>query len=581
MNKIATTAATAVGIIILIVSGLSCTSQPAAKPAEKQIVTVQRGNLAVITAVDGSLVMPQAFDLRFGTPGNVREVPVQEGDFVKEGTILARLDDTPQQLDIKSANCALQQTLSNLYETVPGIQQTFMGYPSYYPNPSTLLSLGWSRDEVARAYDLFLGKRYGEAASELRIAVADLTSSLKIFQNALESTRSGLGSITPYADQVDKVPLIQQEPAYGTFLELQKMADLINQQKTDTERVQTLIAQGGYTEAGSLLGALVSRLGEVHRALSSEVNKIEVRHDSSYPDKNLCLYFYRAAEDKLNRALALVEKGKLDSSYNENLRTARHYMELCNSIIGSSLLVLEHGLSLKNYQQSNINVATAAVTLANSRDTLLKTVIMAPFDGTVVKVDIKKNDVLSAIDYSAKGIQLVDTNSVKFQGQVDEIDILKIKVGQKATIAVDAMPGRTFPGTVSFISPSGSVGTGTVVKFPITIKLDPTDVALKGSLTATAEIAVSSVENVLLVPVAAVTTTPAGSFVNVVTGTKGESEKRQVTLGIQNQQFAEVVSGLKEGEQVVIEAVTGAPIVTRPTPPPPGGGGGGGGGQQR
>lgn len=569
MNKIATTAATAVGIIILIVSGLSCSSQPAAKPAEKQIVTVQRGNLAVITAVDGSLVMPQAFDLRFGAPGNVREVPVQEGDFVKAGTILARLDDTPQQLDIKLANCALQQTLSNLYETVPGIQQTFMGYPSYYPNPTLLLSLEWSRDEVARAYDLFQRNQYGEAASELRIAVADLESSLKIFQNAMESTRSGLGSITPFAEQIDKVPAIQEEPVYGTFTELQKMADLIKQQKTDTERAQTLIARGGYTEAGSLLGALVSRLGEVHRTLSSEVNKIEIRYDNSYPDKDLCLYFYRAAEDKLNRALALVEKGKLDSSYNENLRTARHYMELCNSILGSSVLVLEHGLSLKNYQQYNVDLAKALVTLSNSKDNLLKTIIMAPFDGTVVKVDIKKNDVLSAIDYSAKGIQLVDTNSVKFQGQVDEIDILKIKVGQKATIAVDAMPGRTFPGTVSFISPSGSVGTGTVVKFSITIKLDPTDVALKGSLTSTAEIAVSSVENVLLVPVAAVTTTPAGSFVNVVTGTKGESEKRQVTLGIQNQQFAEVVSGLKEGEQVVIEAVTGAPIITRPTGPPP------------
>jgi len=278
----------------------------------------------------------------------------------------------------------------------------------------------------------------------------------------------------------------------------------------------------------------------------------------------------------LSQALTLLEKGEANSvAYRQHLRLARHFMELCNSIMGSGVLVLEHGLSLKNYQQYNVDLAKALVTLGNSKDNLLKTIIMAPFDGTVVSVGVKKNDVLSAMDYSLKGtIQLVDTTAVKFQGQVDEIDILKIKVGQKATISVDAVPDRVFKGTVTFISPYGSAGTGTVVKFPITIKLEPTDMALKGSLTATADIAVSSVENVLLVPAAAVTTTPAGSSVNVVTGAKGESEKRQVTLGSQNQQFAEVVSGLKEGEQVMVEAVTGAPIVTRPTGP------GGGGGQQ-
>ncbi len=575
MKKMVTTAATAASIVILIVSGLSCVSQPAAKLAQKQVVIVQRGNLSVITSVDGRLVMPQAFDLRFGAPGNVRDVLVEEGDFVKAGTILARLDDTSQQLDIKSANVALQQALSNLYETVPGIQQTFMGYPSYYPNPTLLLSLEWARNEVVKAYDLLQGNKYGEAAAELRIAIADLDSAVKIFQDALENTRSGLGSITPFADQIEKVPLIQEEPVYGTFMVLRKMADLIKQQKADTEKGQTLIAQGNYAEAGSILGSLSVRMAEVYRVLSSGVNKIEVRYDSSYPSQGLCLYFYRAAEDKLNQALTLVEKGEPNSdAYNESLRLARHYIELCNSILGSSVLVLEHGLSLKNYQQYNINVATAAVTLANRKDDLLNTIIVAPFDGTVVSVGIKKNDILSAIDYSTKGIRLVDTTDIKFQGQVDEIDILRIKVGQKATIAVDAVPARVFPGRVTFISPFGSTGTGTVVKFAVTIRLDPTDMQLKGSLTATAEIAVSSVTNVLLVPVTAVFTTPAGSFLNVVGGAKGETERRQVTLGSQNQQFAEVVSGLKEGDQVVIEAAAAAPLVTRPTGPPPGAGGG-------
>jgi RND family efflux transporter MFP subunit len=236
---------------------------------------------------------------------------------------------------------------------------------------------------------------------------------------------------------------------------------------------------------------------------------------------------------------------------------------------------LQHGLSLKNEQQYNVDLAKALVALGNSKDNFLKTAILAPFDGTVVSVGVKKNDVLSAIDYSSRtAVQLVDTSQIKFQGLVDEIDILKIKTGQKAMISVDAVPNKTFTGTVSFISPYGTADTNNVVKFPVTIKLDPTDVALKGSLTATADISIYSVENVLLVPLSAVTTTSEGTFVTIVNEATGQQEKRQVTIGNKNLQFAEVLSGLKEGDKVIVEEkVTGAPVVTgfptRPSGGPP------------
>jgi multidrug efflux pump subunit AcrA (membrane-fusion protein) len=128
---------------------------------------------------------------------------------------------------------------------------------------------------------------------------------------------------------------------------------------------------------------------------------------------------------------------------------------------------------------------------------------------------------------------------------------------------VDAVPNRMFTGYVSFISPYGTPNASGVVEFPITIQLNPEDVALKGGLTSTADITVSSVENTLLVPVAAVTTTNNGSFVTLVDEATGKQEKRQVTLGAQNLQFAQVLSGLKEGEKVVIqETATQAPVVT-------------------
>jgi macrolide-specific efflux system membrane fusion protein len=116
---------------------------------------------------------------------------------------------------------------------------------------------------------------------------------------------------------------------------------------------------------------------------------------------------------------------------------------------------------------------------------------------------------------------------------------------------------------VSFISPYGTPNTSGVVEFPITIQVDPAGVALKGGLTSTADIAVSSVEDAVLVPIAAVNTTANGSFITVVDEATGQQETRQVTLGIQNLQFAQVISGLREGETVLIqETATKAPVVT-------------------
>jgi hypothetical protein len=330
------------------------------------------------------------------------------------------------------------------------------------------------------------------------------------------------------------------------------------------DTVRGLLERDKYDEAGPKFPPLIKQVNDIGKIVYNNINVIKSRNYSTVYGKDISLYFYEAANDKLEAALTGLKNGGLSSpDLNDNLRVAGHYMEICNSILGSNDYVLQHGLSLKNEQQYHVDLQNALVGLGNSKDAFLKTVILAPFDGIVVSVGVKKNDVLSQIDYaSTTAVQLVDTSQIKFQGQVDEIDILQIKTGQKANIDVDALPNKIFTGTVSFISPYGTPDNNGVVQFPITILLDPSDVALKGGLTSTANIIISGVENVLLVPLSAVTITAGKRFVTVVDKAKGSQEKRQVTLGEKNLQFAQVLSGLKEGDEVVIQQnVTNAPII--------------------
>ena len=635
MVKVFTKSVAIICASILLVSCINCAPKATSPEVEKQVAIVQKGDLTVSISVDGNLVMPQAFDLLFGAPGDVEDVLVEEGDLVKAGQILARLDNTSQRLDIMSANNNVQTVLSNLYETVPRLPQfpsqlytstttppgtatiwnrveipghpgiyglvpstvttpgettvtpipntlySAVSYSYYYPSATALSSFEWAQDEVARAHELFQTDNYTAAASELYVAFSDLEACIKILEDTINNPQSGLGNTAPFVpdDEAGIAYLLftqDQSFAVHYIVELREAVDLIRQGQAYIEMARELIAQERYEEADTVFTTLFKSIKDIGKVVINHVNVIKARGNTTVYGRDIGFYFYGTAEEKLDAALKGIEKGGLNSpELYDNLRIAQHYMRLCNAILGSNEYVLQHGLSLKNEQQYNIELAGALVSLGNKNDDFLKTIILAPFDGIVVSVDVKKNDVLSAIDYASKtAVQLVDTSQIKFEGEVDEIDILKIRSGQQATISVDAVPDKTFTGTVSFISPYGTADTNNVVKFPVTIQLDPTDIALKGGLTATADISIYSVENVLLVPLSAVTTTAEGSFVTVLDEATGRTDRRQVTLGGKNLQFAEVLSGLNEEDTVIIEEkVTGAPIIKglpeRSSSPPP------------
>jgi HlyD family secretion protein len=120
---------------------------------------------------------------------------------------------------------------------------------------------------------------------------------------------------------------------------------------------------------------------------------------------------------------------------------------------------------------------------------------------------------------------------------------------------VDALPNKTFNGKVSFISPYGAT-SGSVIKFTVLIELDPTSATLRGGLSSTATIHIASSAGALLVPVSAVVTVGKNSFV-MIPGAEGvPPERRPVTVGIKNLEYAEILSGLKEGEKVLIVGAT-------------------------
>ena len=136
---------------------------------------------------------------------------------------------------------------------------------------------------------------------------------------------------------------------------------------------------------------------------------------------------------------------------------------------------------------------------------------------------------------------------------ISEVDIAKVQMGETAAMTLDALTGKAYTATVISVSPVGTVSSG-VVNYTATLEIKNADGAIKPGMTANLALEVERRDNVLLVPVRAVRTSGTRKIVTVQAD--GQSIQNTVTTGLSNDTSIEIVSGLKEGDVVVINATT-------------------------
>lgn len=548
-------------LIVLSTIGFAGCRGKTPQASQKQIAEVKRGALLVTISADGNLDMPHDVQLKFGSPGTVKTIYVEEGQKVKEGTLLAKLDDTTQKLAIASAQYKVELAMNELIEK---IHPALMGYPENYPDTSTVLRVEQAQEELGNVQKFLEQGKYQDAAAELRLALHDLEASYEML-NIPEITMARQGYDDLLGMPVDNYP------------DITRAIKLLAQDLVTLTGIQTLIEQGDYDKAKVELNAEQSKLSNTHLLVKSFSGRIRVSQrigaccqqqavqqpETStglmtlpYPDTSTSLAWLSQVEEELQKIQLCKETAGCDTlELATLLRMAQHDVEMSQTILENNEMTFRSGLNLKALRTANLNLQVAQQDLKRYKEELMKTEILAPFDGTVVDIGVKENDQLSSFDYSSKtAVYLIDTRTVKMEGVVDEVDIYKVKVGQETIITVDALPDEELKGKVTFISPFGNQTTG-VVEFPVTITLDPTETELKGGLTATANIIVEKNENVLLIPNRSIKGSPGNYYVDVVRDEKTmATEKRPVELGAQNEQFSEVISGLSEGEKVIVEA---------------------------
>ena len=186
------------------------------------------------------------------------------------------------------------------------------------------------------------------------------------------------------------------------------------------------------------------------------------------------------------------------------------------------------------------------------------TTIESPLDGIVLSRDVEIGDAVSSILVLGSTATLVmtlgDTSEVYVKGKVDESDIGKVYLGQPARIKVESFKDKTFTGKVTKISPMG-VEKDNVTTCEVRVSINNPEGMLKAMMTANAEIILEEHKNVLQIPEGAIIYDKDKNASVEVPDPKAKEGKRKlaVNIGISNGAKTELLKGLKEGDQVVLQ----------------------------
>jgi len=278
-------------------------------------------------------------------------------------------------------------------------------------------------------------------------------------------------------------------------------------------------------------------------------------HTSDLPGTWLTL---EKAQANLEEAEKLLEQGNIDEAQ-KLLGQVQADLDKAQKKLQSRTWQLPFSVKLVELQvdEAKAGLDIAKAELARSELELDKAIIVAPFDGVVTDVMIKEGQQLSAMNYVNPAISLVDPGEIKMDGVIDEVDVAKVKLGQRAVVTLDALPDKEVNGIVTFISQAGTVKAG-VVSYKTTITLQNPDKELRDGMSATADIIIERHGDVLLIPNRAIQGSWEKPWVEVIAD--DGTEKREIALGLSDGINAEVLSGLKEGEMVVLPSVSHVPF---------------------
>jgi HlyD family secretion protein len=496
------------------------------------IGTVSKGTIVTTISGTGQVSASSQIDLKSQTSGTIVAVPVKNGDTIKAQTLIAQIDSRAASLSLQSARIAYQKLVK----------------------PADTLSMLQAEENVRKAGET-LSNDYVEALDAIASAFTDLPGVIDGMKTALYG-RTGYLSDQNLSSVNETIRKYRNDAGINFDIALNKYNSTLIDYKAITASTPT-----------STVEQLIKKTADAAKTLSLSLKDAKIVVDTIQSDSTYNL---------TNTASFQTSVSTWISETNTHLA----------ALIGASTAISNDTSSLIQAQTSLIDLktgpdelelASARIALEQQQNNYDDNFIRAPFDGVIAKLDVKQNDTIS----SGAAIATIITANKTAVISLNEVDVAKIAIGNKSTLTFDAIEGLTINGQVSEIDGVGTVSQG-VVTYGVTITFDTQDNRVKAGMSVNASIITETKEDVLVVPNSAIKSSARGSYVQVFTTPIPQAEikaarnagitstqtpvSKNIEIGTSNDTNTEIISGLKEGDQVIIKTTTGSTKTTSTTP---------------
>lgn len=531
-------------VVLLVISVLFKQMQESkavsAKAQSHRTATVERRDIISELSSSGTVAPKDTYSITSLVEGEVLVADFEEGDLVEKGQILYQIDVSSMESELKSANNSLERAQSSFQLAQEDYQEAAGKYSG---NTYKSTEAGYIKTLYIKAGDKIDGN------TKLADIYNDKVMKLRVPFLSADAAQIGVGNegVVTLTDTLEQIPGVvtavsnMEETLAGGRLVRYVTMQVENPGGLTTQHAATVTigdfsssTEGVFTPmVDTVMSADISSNAEVEALLAVEGDYIEKGTPLFRMSGNSAEKLIRSYQDTMDKA-------------QENLEAIQNKLE---------------GLQ-DNYENYTIT---------------------APISGRVITKSVKAGDKISKNSSSAPALAVIyDLSGATFKMSVDELDVRKVKVGQKVQVTADAIENAVYTGTVTNVSLESSNANG-VTNYPVTVTLDEVGELLPG-MNVDGRIILEEVKQVLAVPAEAFM---RGNQVYVKDETVTEPQGAvpagfravDVVPGLISEDYVEIISGLSEGDQVYVDPSSKEPPVQMPVQVMMPAGGGPSGGQ--
>jgi len=560
--------ATVIGIIVFGIVGYYGYGWIVGTPSQIKYVVAkaERGSVVMSVSGSGQVLAINQTDIKPKVSGEVTAVKVVNGQAVKTGDLMVQIDERDAQKAVRDAAASLESSKISLEKLL---------------QPADELSLTQAENSLARAVESKdtaqsnLSKAYEDGFNTVADTFLDIPTVIAGLQDMLFSSAPSFGSaqwnLDYYADQAEKYNEKASEFRKDTFDKYQTARTAYDKNFQDYK------SAGRFSDVATieaLMGQTYETTKNIAEAVKSTNNLIQFYKDefikngaTPAPTANTHLATLNSYTSTTNGHLVelLSVINTIKNSKDAIVNAERSIKENTES-----LAKLKAGPDQLDIDSTKLTVKQRENALLDAKEKLADYFVRAPYDGTIAKLSVKKGDTVSG----ATAVLTLVTTQKLAEISLNEVDVSKVEVGQKATLKFDAIEGLSISGAVAEIDTVGTVTQG-VVNYNVKIAFDTQDDRIKPGMSVSASVITEIAQDVLFVPNGAVKTQGQSHYVELFESATPLEEsaqgvvsavapvQRTIEIGLSNNTVTEIISGLKEGEQIVTRVIDSTATATQ------------------